>query len=415
MQIQYANKNEKPTSRQELIPNWSQENLRDSVVVIVGVGAIGVEFAKNLALSGVGHLILIDFDTISLSNLSRTVLFTKEDIGKHKAMVAATKLKELATEETFTVDYIIGDVVHDVGDGILTIADLLVGCVDNAMTRKHLSWISNRHSTPYIDGSINGFECQFSVHKYPESSCYFCSVSPNAVAQEKMVRFSCDDFKRRSFEEQKVPTTQNISAEIAARMSNEAVKILFHNSENFKIQYGNRFRFNGRDNTFENIQLPTNPECLVHDNVSQMISTSLTNESTLKELFDYIESNELFSEDYLLDTLDTSIFVIEAFCKKCGKSISINKPKHRVYADELYCDECINNHVINEGNTHYISKTEFDSTSKEFLNFTLMELGIPPFSVLKVTSYEDSSKSLYVILNKDIQTRFPHLQHLNDR
>ena len=66
--------------RQQLIPGWDQERLAASTVIVVGVGALGNETAKNLALAGVGRLILCDPDTVSASNLSRTVLFRPEDI-----------------------------------------------------------------------------------------------------------------------------------------------------------------------------------------------------------------------------------------------------------------------------------------------------------------------------------------------
>ncbi|HDD40142.1 MAG TPA: ThiF family adenylyltransferase, partial [Nitrososphaeria archaeon] len=65
--------------RQLRVAGWNQEKLMKATVVVVGVGAIGCEVAKNLALMGVGRLILVDNDVIELSNLSRQMLFTDED------------------------------------------------------------------------------------------------------------------------------------------------------------------------------------------------------------------------------------------------------------------------------------------------------------------------------------------------
>ncbi|MFX0178882.1 MAG: ThiF family adenylyltransferase, partial [Candidatus Hodarchaeota archaeon] len=62
-------------ARQQLIDGWDQETLESSCIMIVGVGALGCEIAKDFALMGIGKLILIDLDTIETSNLSRQMLF----------------------------------------------------------------------------------------------------------------------------------------------------------------------------------------------------------------------------------------------------------------------------------------------------------------------------------------------------
>ena len=81
--------------RQLRIEGWDQEKLMKSSVVVVGVGATGCELSKNLALMGVGKLMLIDNDVVELSNLSRQMLFTDDDLGKPKAVIAAEKLKKM--------------------------------------------------------------------------------------------------------------------------------------------------------------------------------------------------------------------------------------------------------------------------------------------------------------------------------
>ena len=51
-----------------------QEKLKDSKMLIVGLGGLGCAAAQYLTAAGVGHLTLLDFDTVSLSNLQRQVL-----------------------------------------------------------------------------------------------------------------------------------------------------------------------------------------------------------------------------------------------------------------------------------------------------------------------------------------------------
>ena len=75
-------------ARQQLIEGWSQEVLENGCILIVGVGALGCEIAKDFALMGIGKLILVDLDTIETSNLSRQMLFKPGDEEKTKAEVA---------------------------------------------------------------------------------------------------------------------------------------------------------------------------------------------------------------------------------------------------------------------------------------------------------------------------------------
>ncbi|MFX0091340.1 MAG: ThiF family adenylyltransferase, partial [Candidatus Hodarchaeota archaeon] len=75
-------------SRQQLLEGWDQKRFSQAQVVIVGIGATGSVVASSLVMMGIGKLILIDMDTIELSNLSRQLLFRDVHIGRSKAEVA---------------------------------------------------------------------------------------------------------------------------------------------------------------------------------------------------------------------------------------------------------------------------------------------------------------------------------------
>ncbi len=82
-------------ARLELIGWWDQKRLARAKVLLIGAGALGNEILKNLALLGVGNVLLADRDTVENSNLSRSVLFRGEDCGQPKAEVAARRAKDI--------------------------------------------------------------------------------------------------------------------------------------------------------------------------------------------------------------------------------------------------------------------------------------------------------------------------------
>ena len=70
-----------------IISKYAAELIKSVKILVIGVGAGGNEVLKNLLLMGFGNITIVDFDTVEDSNLSRTTLFRKEDIGKSKSML----------------------------------------------------------------------------------------------------------------------------------------------------------------------------------------------------------------------------------------------------------------------------------------------------------------------------------------
>ena len=68
-------------SRLRLMPWWDQSRLARAKVMVVGAGALGNEIIKNLAMIGVGNLLVCDIDRVENSNLSRSVLYRETDAG----------------------------------------------------------------------------------------------------------------------------------------------------------------------------------------------------------------------------------------------------------------------------------------------------------------------------------------------
>jgi len=86
---------------QRNIQFWGEEKqkiLADSSILIAGIGGLGCVVAEGLTRAGIGKLILIDKDTVEISNLNRQILFDQNDLGKLKVEVAKSKLKAINPE-----------------------------------------------------------------------------------------------------------------------------------------------------------------------------------------------------------------------------------------------------------------------------------------------------------------------------
>lgn len=167
--------------RQLRVEGWDQNILLSSTVFIAGVGAIGGEVAKNLAMMGVGKLILADYDYVELSNLSRQLLFRDQDIGKGKASVAAERLREINPNVAVEA---YGQDIRELGENILNEADLIFSCLDNWASRRWLNSVAVSIDKPLVDGAMNGFYGNVQMVLPGKTACLECQ-SINLIPREE--------------------------------------------------------------------------------------------------------------------------------------------------------------------------------------------------------------------------------------
>lgn len=90
-----------------LLGSEGMDKLRNARVILFGLGGVGGYVAEALARSGIGHIDLVDDDTVSLTNLNRQLLATHATLGMHKVDVAAERIRsidptiEVRTSKTF--------------------------------------------------------------------------------------------------------------------------------------------------------------------------------------------------------------------------------------------------------------------------------------------------------------------------
>ena len=137
-------------SRQEiLIGKKAQEKLRNSIVSIVGLGALGSVSANLLVRAGIGRLILIDRDLVEISNLQRQSLFIEEHLDKPKAIIAKEILKKINSEVKI-ISYFDGLNYKNIN---LLKSDLILDCTDNLETRFLINEFCIKNNIPWIYSS----------------------------------------------------------------------------------------------------------------------------------------------------------------------------------------------------------------------------------------------------------------------
>lgn len=161
--------------RQMLMEGWgeeAQERLKDATAFIAGAGGLGSPASIYMAVAGVGHLRICDFDSPELSNLNRQILHDPTRIGVNKAVSAKQTLERLNPEVRVTAltDRITAGNV----DGLVGDAALIVDCMDNYPTRYILNESAVRKRIPLIHGSIWGMEGRLAVLHAPETPCLRC-------------------------------------------------------------------------------------------------------------------------------------------------------------------------------------------------------------------------------------------------
>jgi adenylyltransferase/sulfurtransferase len=153
-----------------------QQRLARSSMMIVGVGGLGCPAAQYLASSGVGRLVLNDFDRVDLSNLPRQVLFADDDIDSLKVDAAAKALCRL------NPDIAIDRHADRLGDAALAEAaegvDVVLDCTDNFSTRLGINRACVATGRPLVSGAALRFEGQITVFRNRSGDpCYRCLYS----------------------------------------------------------------------------------------------------------------------------------------------------------------------------------------------------------------------------------------------
>jgi len=220
-----------------------QRLLNQSSVLVIGAGGLGSPVLLYLAAAGIGHIGIVDDDTVDLSNLQRQVIHSTSAIGQPKVESARNRLLELNPElniSTFEIrlspEHIESIFAED--------WDVVIDGTDNLPTRYLIDDACFLNNTPWVYGSIYRFEGQVSVFNFKKSPSYrdlFSEAPPP----------------------QSVPSCEQggvlgvLPGVIGSLQANEAIKIILGLGE---VLSGRLLIYDAEMMTFETLRYAHNPE-----------------------------------------------------------------------------------------------------------------------------------------------------------
>lgn len=341
-------------ARQRLIPGWDQPRLAAATVVVIGVGALGNEVVKNLALAGVGRLVLCDPDRVAPSNLSRTVLFSQDDIGAPKAAAAAAQLRRLAP--AVDAEPRATDLVSGVGLGELADADLVIGCVDSVRARIQLLGRCALAGATLLDGGTSPWGAELRIRRSPEEPCFGCTLTPHQRSSSELP-WSCAE---------PLPDEQPQAAAIATTavaggwLCSVAFGLLFGTVPSYQV-----LSLDVAAGRAGPISVARDPDCPLHRPLpGPMVASPVTHRGTVAE---FLATLGPADEAYTWNS-----FPMPASCRRCGHQVTGIAPGGR-------CAQC--GGALRESRS--TSLRDADPA------WSLAELGVAPEEILPVISAND--------------------------
>lgn len=348
---------------------WQQETVRSATVLVVGAGALGNEVIKNLALMGIGNILIADFDTIEDSNLSRSVLFRARDNGRRKVDAAADAVKDLNPDVKVKAWH--GDINYELGMGVFRHVDAIVGCLDNREARLSINRFAWAVDRPWVDGAIQELMGIVRVFWPGRGACYECTLTDHDY-QMIGLRYSCPLLARQNLLQGKVPTTPTSASIVAAFQTQEALKLI-HQME---VDPGKALLINGLTNDIYTTEYPVKEMCMSHSRLEPIVELPEVTaaNTTAGELLRL--GRERLGDDTVLE-FDGEL-VVAMHCGNCGQVEPVFKRMARLYENASECPHC--------GARRDMELTHRITGSEDYLDRTLAEIDVPPLGIIRARS-----------------------------
>ena len=223
-----------------------QERILASRVLMVGAGGLGSAAALYLGCAGVGHLTVVDHDSVDLTNLQRQIAHTTQRVGQPKASSVQAAIAGLNPEVVVTPVALRADAA--LLQALLAHHDVVLDCSDNFATRHAINAASVSQCKPLVSGAAIRFDGQITVYdpRDDASPCYACLFPPEADFEETQC------------------ATMGVFAPlvgiIGTMQAAEALKLI---SGAAPALSGRLLMLDGRAMAWTEVRLPRNPACPV--------------------------------------------------------------------------------------------------------------------------------------------------------
>ena len=155
------------------------EKLKQASVMVFGVGGVGSHCIEALARSGVGKLILIDNDTVSLTNINRQSIAYHSTVGRYKTEVMRERISDICPEievETYEM-FVLPDNLEEL---ILKRPDYVIDAIDTVTAKIAIAELTKKHGIPLISSMGTGNKLHpelFEITDLSKTSvCPLCKV-----------------------------------------------------------------------------------------------------------------------------------------------------------------------------------------------------------------------------------------------
>lgn len=277
-----------------------QLRLKQSRVLIIGMGGLGSPISLYLAAAGIGTIGIIDFDVVDLSNLQRQILHSTANIGKKKTESAKARLLEINTE--------INVVVHDerlsVDNALELIKkyDVIIDGTDNFQTRYLVNDACVFGKKPLVYGSIFRFEGQVTVFKTPDGPCYRC-IYPEPPESNAVL--NCAEGGVLGV----------LAGVIGSLQAAEAIKVLLEKGNSL---IGRLLLYDALEAGFETLNLKRNPNCPICGKQPTITDLKETNFLCASEAKTLVSKKQSLEDEEFLSTEISATELNELI--KAGKS-----------------------------------------------------------------------------------------------
>lgn len=214
-----------------------QLKLKRASVLVVGAGGLGCPSSLYLAGAGVGHIGLLDYDEVELTNLHRQLLHTESTVGLTKVDSARAYLEELNSQIEVSTHHT--QLTSDNALAFLERYDIIVDATDNVATRYLLNDACVLLKKPLVSGSALQLEGQLTVYNHKSGPCYRC-LFPTPPPPETVT--NCGDGG----------VLGAITGVIGALQALESIKIILGNDG---VLSGRLLLFDGHQSAFRNLKL----------------------------------------------------------------------------------------------------------------------------------------------------------------